>query len=252
MWPWECEGILSRLFDTAGYRWHSELIEKIKMNTEITNLTVSAEVKVIPNFAFQHLKAATIFRNHVLRLELENEGRPLDDFFEEIRSYSSACIMSSVASLEALINELFIDPTLPLRPLLKNFETEFWDGIERKSILEKYQKALTLIGVASLNENSFVYKGAWGMIELRNALIHYKPIWDPLRKRTVELIEELDGKFSHSPFTDHGADFVAVKCMSGGCVSWCVSTALSFMKEFANHSKIAPDKMQNFWRLETI
>ena len=204
------------------------------------------------NFALQHMKAATIFRDHVSRLESENADKPFGQFFEEVRSYGSACIMSATASLEALINELFIDPNLPLRKMLVDFESEFWGnrGIERKSILKKYQTALSMLQATALNEHTSPYRDAWALIELRNALIHYKPTWDPDRERTVELIEILNGKFPLSPFLDEGANSVTMKCMGSGCASWSVTTALTFMKEFSARSNLDPHKMSGFWKLE--
>jgi hypothetical protein len=82
--------------------------------------------RVISNFAWQHMKSATLFRNHVIRLEAEHQGDPVGSFFEEIRSYASACVMATGASLEALINECFIAHTSPLRTRLANFEDDFW------------------------------------------------------------------------------------------------------------------------------
>jgi hypothetical protein len=101
---------------------------------------LEATGRVIANFAWQHLKAATIFHEHLVMLEAEHAGQPFSSFFEEIRSYASACIMSASASLEALINELFIAHNSRLRTQLGDFEVEFWGkgGIERRPILEKY------------------------------------------------------------------------------------------------------------------
>ena len=72
----------------------------------ITGMQVTG--RVIANFALQHFHAATLFRDHLLRLEAEHAGHQYGAFFESIRCYASACIMSAAASMEALINELFI------------------------------------------------------------------------------------------------------------------------------------------------
>jgi hypothetical protein len=82
---------------------------EIKMGLEVS-------ARVIANFAWQHLKAATIFRDHVTALEKEYIKGDFGAFFEEIRSYASACLMSSVASLEALINELGLTPKICTTP----------------------------------------------------------------------------------------------------------------------------------------
>ena len=213
---------------------------------------MKAEAHLIANFAWQHLKAATIFRDRVLILEDEHKNEPFGAFFEEIRSYVSACLMSSAASLEALINELFIAHNGELRSQLKDFDEEFWgkQGIERRQILAKYQLALKMLNVQQLDDQTSPYQETWALIELRNALVHYKPTWDPDRQRKVELIEVLFGRFPLSPFPDTGADFVSMKCMSGGCAEWAVSTTLSFMRECHNRANLDSNKMMNFWKLE--
>src|SRR5687767_3067117 len=144
---------------------------------ELPAIQIQGTGRVIANFAWQHLRAATIFRDHLIKLETDNAGRAFGSFFLEMRSYGSACIMSAAASLEALINELFIAHNSPLRAQLPDFESKFWGkgGIERKPILEKYQLALKMLNQPLLNEHSSPYRDAWALIELRNALVHYKP-----------------------------------------------------------------------------
>ena len=216
-------------------------------------LSLQASADVIANFALQHLKAAIIFRDHVIALENEHIYDQFGSFFEEIRSYASACFMSSAASLEALINELFIAHNGALRTQINNFEDEFWGngGIVHKSILEKYNIALKKLNKAPLEEHTSQFRDVWALIGLRNTLVHYKPTWDPDRKRKVALSEVLNGKFPLSPFPDAGADFVSMKCMSAGCVKWAVSATLTFMHEFDNRANLDFSKMEAFWKLES-
>ena len=136
--------------------------------------------QVVANFAWQHMRASATFRDRVVEIESENANAQFGAFFEDIRSYGSGCIMSAVASIEALINELFIDPRLPLRQQLTDFERSFWarGGIEWKPPLEKYQIALDMLGRPRLAERTGPFQEAWGLVELRNALVHYKPAWD--------------------------------------------------------------------------
>ena len=218
------------------------------------HVTAHGTGRVIATFAWQHLKAATIFRDHVLHLESSHAGQPFGTFFEELRSYASGCIMSSTASLEALINELFIAHNSRLREKIVDFEDVFWKphtGIECKPILKKYQMALDMLEVPRLDVHSQSYSDASNLIELRNALVHYKPTWDPDRRRTVELVELLGGRFAQSPFPDAGADFVSMKCMSAGCAKWAVESTLAFMRTFDERTKLDAGKMVGFWMLET-
>lgn len=209
---------------------------------------LQATGRVIANFALQHLTAAALFRNHVARVESQNAGQSFGAFFEDIQSYGSACIMSSAAALEAFINELFIAPSGKLRSLIADFEADFWGrgGIERKSILDKYQQALAMLNMPELDEDMSPYRDAWGLIELRNALVHFKPTWDPVRRRQIELEEALAGQFALSPFPGAGADFVTMKCMSAGCASWAVATVVGFVREFDSRAQLDAKKIGAF------
>jgi hypothetical protein len=220
---------------------------------EQLTMKVEATGRVIANFALQHLKAASTFRDQVAAIESQNENQPFGSFFEDLRSYGSACIMSAAASLEALVNEFFITPEGPLRKKLGDFESEFWGraGIEWKPPLEKYQIALDMLGQSRFNEHTLPFRDAWALIELRNALVHYKPTWDPDRQRKVELVEVLSGKYDLSPFPDSGADFVTMRSMSAGCMRWVISTAVSFMRAFHARSNLDEHKMSAFWKFDS-
>jgi len=220
---------------------------------EHLTLRLEATGRVIANFAWQHLKAAATFRDHVVGIESQNAGKPFGPFFEDVRSYGSACIMSAAASLEALVNEFFINPDGPLRCMMGDFESEFWGrgGIEWKPPLDKYQVALKMLGRPQFDELAPPFRDTWALLELRNALVHYKPTWDPDRKRKVELVEVLAGKYHLSPFPDSGADFVTMKSMSAGCARWVISTSLMFMKDFHSRAQIDEQKMSAFWNLDT-
>jgi hypothetical protein len=221
--------------------------------TETLSITAHSTARVIANFAWQHLKAASTFRDHVVELEHAHSGQEFGAFFENIRSYASGCIMSASASLEALINEFFITPDGPLRRNLQDFESEFWGrgGIERKSPLEKYQIALEMLGQPRLNEHQPIYRNAWALVELRNALVHFKPTWDPDRRRKVELVEILSGTYPTSPFVGQGSDFVTMQCMSAGCANWAISTSVAFIREFHDRAQLDQHKIAAFLKFGT-
>lgn len=220
---------------------------------EASAATVNLTGRVITAFAWQHLKAATIFRDHASNLEVMHEAQPLGAFFEEMRSYVSACVMSATACLEAFINEIFMAPHYALRSKFVHFEREFWgkNGIEGRSILAKYKTALHKLGMPPVDEKSQAFKDAWGLIELRNALIHFKPTWDPDRRRKVELVQILNDRYMTSPFVDEGADFITMKSMSAGCARWAVNTVLAFLHAFDDITNLDLHRMQGFWKLET-
>ena len=109
-----------------------------------------SNIMVTSNFALQHLLAACLFAKNCKEIERENEGKPLGSFFEDIRSYASGAILSSVAGLEAYINKLYLTHGSPLRQALPNFKEDFYKTkeskgfkIERYPTLKKYQHALS-------------------------------------------------------------------------------------------------------------
>ena len=213
----------------------------------------SVSVQVIANFAWQHMKAATMFRDHAQELERKHAASAIGPQFEEIRAYASACLMSTAASLEALVNEYFIATNGKLRPMFADFEVDFWarGGVERKPILEKYQHALKLLGYAALDESSTIYQDTSALIELRNNLVHYKPTWDTDRTSKVSLIKYLNGKYPISPFLTASDDFITMQSMSYGCCNWAVGTAFKFIHDFDGRARLDDDKMKGFWLIES-
>lgn len=205
----------------------------------------SANVSVIYNFGFKHLRAAILMRHKVIELENKYAHKELSSFFDEITSYSSVCIICSAASIEAIINELFLEPEPrgKLRPLIDNFEKE-WKKIESFPPLKKYKKALTLLNAPSIDSNSIIYKDANSLIELRNYFMHYKSTWNEDNRRKEKLNRDLAGKFTLSPFILDNGDFLSEKCMSKGCVSWVINTVFNFLDEFNKQSSIHPDKFK--------
>jgi len=220
---------------------------KAEGNINMPAFEMHGTARIIGTFALQHLMAAALFSRQAWAIERQNLGMPFGAFFEDIRSYVSGAIMSSAAALEANINELFIAHGGPLRSTLSDFDAQFWEskGIEQKSILAKYQEAMKILGKKELTENSPFYEDADCLIGLRNSLVHFKPLWDPERKRQVDLVGKLKNKFALNSFCDEGADFISMKCMSHGCAAWAVLVSIAFVNEFSMVSGL-PDSFCQF------
>ncbi len=96
---------------------------------------------VTATFAFQHFKASLMLHKLAKDIEIQNNGNALSSFFEEIRSLVSASILSNIAGLEALINELYLHNNNSLHKAVVetfDFNKLFWEGnkkIERLPIL---------------------------------------------------------------------------------------------------------------------
>lgn len=209
--------------------------------------------RTIATFAWQHMKAATIFRDHVKALEVEHASSALGAHFDLICAYASGCLMSSVSCLEALINEYFMDPNGKLRPTFTDFEREFWGkgGVEMKHALVKFQDALIRLNLQSIDETGTIYKDAAALIKLRNSLVHHKPTWDPDRSQKADLTSYLSGKYSISPYVQTSSDFTTMQSMSHGCCQWAINTAFLFLHHFDSTARLNDIQMSQFWSLES-
>lgn len=204
---------------------------------------VEAYGRVIDAWAYQHLRTAALMRDHVV--DLESSAIEFGPDFEQIRSYCSACIMAAVASLEALINEQFLHEGGALRATIGDLEKDFWprNGIERMPILSKYQLALERLGKPKFDESAEFFLAARALIELRNAITHFKPPWDENRQAPMDLVLALSGRYALSPLVDSGANFTGMSSMSAGCAAWAVGAAKTFMGEFDSRTRLSDKKM---------
>ena len=219
------------------------------LNVTLDDFSIQATGKVVTNFALTHFNSAKYFSSKVQEIESANVNQPFGNFFEEISMYCSSCIITGAASLEALINELYIAPG-PIQNEISDFNLFFWGEKDKKGFvwqptLKKYKKALSLLKMPELNYSDSPYKNAIALFKFRNYLMHFKPLWDDDYK-DKNLEEELTGLFKLSPFTDSGADFFAQKCMTKGCCDWVVSTVVNFIQDFANKSELDPKKLGMF------
>ena len=90
------------------------------------------------NLSVWHILAAAEFARKAGEIENTNAGKPFGDLYQEIASNVMASVFFSVAALEANINELFKDSHKHIPELNLRIKKEFWNLIERKTILEKY------------------------------------------------------------------------------------------------------------------
>lgn len=231
--------------------------------------TIQASIEVIDTFALQHIRTAVLFRNHLRTLESykDADDQTKADKFTEARSYSSASILAAAASLEALINELFINPFGQLRiGFGDRFDIEFWDGtkkpdgqwdvfpIDREQVHKKYKIALQRLGNLKIDPD--INKRAKNLVSLRNALTHFKPQWpshDEIPDWQSKLIADLRRyNFSLSPFVtlqttlDLDKFFIGMRCMSAGCADWAIKTVVDFVEAFENLVQLDAKKTNMF------
>lgn len=172
------------------------------------------------------------------------------------RSYVIGCLTTSVSFVEACINELFcdaaeddaddIDDEIELR-LGAIWEAE---SIRlRTSILEKYQIALKLAGEPLFEKGQNPYQDAKLVIDLRNAIVHFKPEWTAIHgkvdaeKTTNKILrEKLAGKFAFvNPMEWQGDIFFPNHCLNHTCALWAIRACIAFVNDFFDRIDIDPD-----------
>lgn len=203
-------------------------------------IAMGATARLKTHFGLQHLVGAALFARKALEIECTHEeivGSGEPEWAH--RAYVTGAILSAAASLEATINEVYLgtpqgDPTAmeKTNPRFTVGLVRNWRRLERSSILRKYQEALDFSEVSKFSEDDFLYKEVDCLIQLRNALVHYKPEWNTHQKQHKEIGDTLEGRFEPNPFTGPNDAFFPKKCLGHGCAEWAVQSSLAFMNEF--------------------
>jgi len=146
--------------------------------------------------------------------------------------------MSCVASLEAYINEVFIDRGEHFESHDIKLMDDLWGVLETKSVLDKFQFALLLKNKEKLDPSSRVVDHIRVVIKLRNSLVHFKPEWVHMQKEHNKIGKALNGKFEMSPFLSPAEPIFPLRCMSHSMTRWAVRSSYDFIELFSNASKI--------------
>jgi hypothetical protein len=234
------------------------------MNSEeITHLSVTPET--IPSgvefgtptimmrvyFSTYHLWAAEHFAKSAATLESAPGRIPRFDI--EHRAYVTNSILSSVAFLEAAINEFYKDIVdrydsyvSPINAESKDVIDVVWEMTEGRNrspfaILDKYQMALTFCRKEQFSSGEQPYQDADLTIKLRNELMHYKTstYGGEIQHR---LVKHLPGKFAESPLMKgSGNPHFPDKCLGSPCANWAVRSVKKLADDFFEKLDISPN-----------
>ncbi|HIK10119.1 MAG TPA: hypothetical protein IGS52_07610 [Oscillatoriaceae cyanobacterium M33_DOE_052] len=180
--------------------------------------------------------------------------------------YAMASVVYTVMFVEAYINELFcrarfevknkffgnldsnivsrlanfweIDMKTPTQEKPRNYR--ILDAL-KPNILDKYQLALLTVSDKKLfDRGEYLYQRIEILINLRNAIVHYKPEpWGDDIEKSEESSREkvrknLEGKFKENPFAEGVQNpFFPDKCFGYGCAKWAVNSSVEFIEEFS-------------------
>ena len=198
-------------------------------------------------FSLNHLAAASVMAQQCH--EIEAAPPSLLDW-PACNQTNQACaisaLISSVAFLEATINEVFSDCSDNTSPHQEAFPNaallaSLWgQGIPRTAsyaVLEKYQIALTLAGKEQMPSNSNPVQDVDALVYARNFLIHFEPEFvrstDATEKAKLQKIHSrLQGKFELNRLAPPHCMFFPERALGAGCATWAVRTALALTDRF--------------------
>jgi hypothetical protein len=155
-----------------------------------------------------------------------------------------AAITSSVAALEAMINETYADSDEPDIGALAALSSEVRSKVAAAwriprttqfAILDKFDLLHLLVAGTSLDRSTHHWGNASWLVRLRNDFVHYEPSWQehaaPVEfARKVEL--GLSHMFEHNRLAGAANPFYPDRLLGCGCAAWALTTALQFADTF--------------------
>lgn len=190
-----------------------------------------ATASLLSNLALPHMRAAERFSRRVHDIEREHAGDAFGPFWDEIWHCSVAAVFASVASLEAYANELFFDRAKVFPGYTNRLLDTLWEAFEQKRILDKFAFALLLRDKPQLDRGASPCQDVAILVELRNALTHFKPEWDTAAVRHKKISAKLKGRFRPGPFLSDRHIFPR-QWATHGATKWAVTSCLDFARAF--------------------
>lgn len=237
--------------DGCESQGESQTIGAPSISIQVTPVTPTLLMRVY--FSSYHLFAASHFLELAKEIEENHKGGPIFDV--KHRAYVTNSIFSSVAFMEAAINETFQDAADDHQGSLASLEIEaktkmasFWEITEGRnrstiSILDKYQIALVLAEKPQYDKGRSPFQDARTLIEIRNDLTHYKP--ESLGGSNTHRLEKKlkdKGKFPlNKLMTGSGNPFFPDHCLGFGCAEWGLNTSMSFVDRFFLELGVTPN-----------
>lgn len=240
---------------------------------ETASPSESVTAKTLVDLSIQHIQSAALYARLCAEVENKYQQRMLslppdawDEMLAEHNAHAISSIFAAVAFLEGTSNKFFVDTAEQLSGIINRLSTSIAEikdsGLldnatagtllanmassvlalnERGNVLEKFDKALVSCGKEKLNGKEELVRDISRLINLRNALTHYKPEWITLFTDTPlpdmvkpRLIEELRQKqIQRNPLIPVSErQFFPSGCLSHGHAKWAVNISIQFVEEF--------------------
>jgi hypothetical protein len=115
---------------------------------------------------------------------------------------------------------------------------EFWrdtkNGERYMSVLGKYQMALLFANNRKLDSGANPYQDAQALIDIRNALVHFRPAWST-HGEEEKLEKKASVRFApNALMAGTGNPWFPEKCLGAGCAEWACTTTRRLADEWTN------------------
>ncbi len=198
--------------------------------TETANST-TATARTRMNLGLHHLFAACRFSARVGQVEVENCGQAFGSFWDEILHNSLGVAVLTVAALESCANEMYFEGEVLERGLNSAAALELAEMVDRETILRKYALALSISSNKRLDEGATPTQNAKALIDLRNAVVHFRPEWFGEKSDHDKLSKKLQGKFQPSVFLPNEPIFPRAWASHSFTV-WALKSTVEFIDHF--------------------
>jgi len=205
-------------------------------------------------FSAEHARSATLLSRMCGELEANPPAPTAQEQIPGYKAYAVNSLFSTVAFFEALVNEVIGaagDDRLPLlvglAPSARAAVSDLQDFLDRASLFDRMQLVLVLAGKENVDRSKSTFENAQLVVDLRNALVHYRPSWRsdgvPSKPKGKEerMVAGLSGKFPLSPFFVETLNpFFPDQCLGHGCTVWAWKSMLALADEFCSRLGIEP------------
>lgn len=225
--------------------------QKISLVSSDDSAVVSEAVHVSDRHYFSILHLWSTFTFARRCQEREDSLIGVTAYDAEHRSLAISSVLSAVAFLEGLSNEVFQDAAdrdqgVYTSPHIVSFSDEtvalysaFWNakknGESYGRVLDKFQIALTLAGKPRFNKGCNPYQDAQYLITLRNDLVHARPKSRVHGEPDTKHDHGLAKRFKSNRLMENAGSnpWYPDKCLGAGCARWAAESAKRLADEWA-------------------
>lgn len=205
------------------------------------SMTGSVRIEMRSYFSTHHLYAAR-YAAEDARAREDRIATSGGRFDIRHRAHVLNAITSSVAFMEAVINEAFLDAIDGHQSYIKSLGASCvadlakgWsaNGQDRMKMFDKYDLFLECAGKGPLRRGELPCQDAQRVVRLRNHLTHYKP--ENVSADTPHRFEKsMKGRFAENKLmAGSGNPWFPDKALGAGCAEWAWKASLEFVDDFA-------------------